>query len=290
VETRVLTLRDGRELAWSEAGDPAGTPVLAFHGTPGSRHQLLIDDGPIRAAGVRWIVPDRPGYGLSTYQPRRRLTDWADDVAELADAAVGTDSRFAVLGMSGGGPHSAVCAARLPQRVTAAAIVSGVGPVAEPGSEAGMMPANQVFTRLARQAPKVNRVPFGALAVVGRRWTERVLTTMAKAAPAPDAAVLQRPDVAAAFRRDLHMASRTTGRAAAQDFELFARDWGFRLEDITVPVDVWQADADINVPPAHAQRQAAAIPNATLHEIAGEGHFMVVDHLAEILAALQRHH
>jgi hypothetical protein len=60
-DTTSIRLRDGRTLAWAEAGDPAGFPVLAFHGTPGTHHQILVDDGPMRATGVRFIAPDRPG-------------------------------------------------------------------------------------------------------------------------------------------------------------------------------------------------------------------------------------
>ena len=30
--TRFVTMADGRELAYEEYGDPAGTPVLSFHG------------------------------------------------------------------------------------------------------------------------------------------------------------------------------------------------------------------------------------------------------------------
>ena len=279
-----IRLTDGRTLGWAEAGVPDGVPVFAFHGSPGSRHQVLIDDLPMRELRVRWIAPDRPGYGLSTFHAGRRFADWADDVRQLADH-LGLD-RFAVLGLSGGGPHAAVCAALLPDRVTAAAIVSGVGPLGEKGSEAGMMPPNRLFTRLARKAPALNRIPFGAMAFLGRRMPDRLLAAMAKQAPAPDAALLRRPDILAAFRRDLGGASPTTGRAAAQDFELIARDWGFRLEDITVPVHVWQADQDINVPAAHARTQASRIPGSILHEIEGEGHFMFVNHLDDILRTL----
>ena len=100
--------------------------------------------------------------------------------------------------------------------------------------------------------------------------------------PAPDAEVLRRPLVSAAFRRDIAHSSKTTGRAATQDFTLFTRDWGFRLEDITVPVHIWQGDADINVPPAHASRQAAMIPGAVLHLSPGEGHLLALDHMEEI--------
>jgi pimeloyl-ACP methyl ester carboxylesterase len=279
-----MALADGRELAWGEMGDPTGYPVLFFHGTPGSRHQVLIDPAPAVAAGVRVIAPDRPGYGLSSFHKDRTLEDWSRDVAALADH-LGLE-RFAVIGISGGGPHAAVCARYLPDRVSAAAILSGVGAVGERGSEAGMMPTNRFFTRVARKAPKVNALPFGAMTVLGRRAPDRMMRMLAKAVPAPDAAVLERPEVRAAFRNDLAHASATAGRAAAQDFGLFARDWGFRLEDITVPVHVWQAEADVNVPAEHARRQAAAIPGAVLHLLPDEGHLMAIDHMDEILREL----
>jgi pimeloyl-ACP methyl ester carboxylesterase len=280
-----LALRDGRTLAWDEMGDPTGTPVLFFHGTPGSRHQVLVGGEPATSAKVRVIAPDRPGYGSSTFAPHRRLVDWADDVAALADH-LGLE-RFGVLGISGGGPHAAVCAARLGDRVTGLGLLSSVAPMQARGTEAGMMPVNRGFTRLARgRAHAINRLPFGLMAWLGRRMPDRLLAQVGKMAPPPDREVLRRPDVHAAMRHDLASASVTTGRAAAQDFELFTRDWGFRLEDIAVPTDVWQADADVNVPAEHARRLAAAIPGARLHLLEGEGHFTAISHLAEILAAV----
>jgi pimeloyl-ACP methyl ester carboxylesterase len=265
-------------------GDPGGYPVLAFHGTPGSRHQMLVDPGPALAAGVRCVAPDRPGYGRSTFQPGRTLAGWADDVRQLADHL--ELDRFAVMGMSGGGPHAAACAALLPDRVTAAAILSGIAPVAARGSEAGMMAPNRLFTRLARHAPGLNRVPFRLLTSLSRRAPDRVLAMVRKGAIPPDAAVLGRPEVEAALRRDFAETSVTAGRAAAQDFQLCARDWGFRLEDLTVPVQVWQADGDKNVPAAHAVRQAEAIPGAVLHLLPDEGHFMALVHMEDILREL----
>ncbi|MGH3743328.1 MAG: alpha/beta fold hydrolase, partial [Mycobacteriales bacterium] len=269
-DTQVTRLRDGRDLAWVEVGDPDGTPVLAFHGTPGSRLQLSFDAAAPTASGVRLIVPDRPGYGLSTYHRGRRLVDWADDVAQLT-THLDVD-RFAVVGVSGGGPHALACGALLPDRVRAVGVVAGIGAVHEPGSEAEMMPANRLFTRAARRASWSLTPLFGALTAAGRRWPDRFLERMAAQLPASDAEVLQAPDVRAAFVEDLVRPSPTTGRATAQDFALFARDWGFRLEDITVPVHFWQGDADRNVPPAHAERQAAAVPGAVLHRCPGEGH------------------
>ena len=58
---------------------------------------------PALARGIRIIAPDRPGLGLSTRLPGRQIADWPNDVRELADA-LGI-ARFAVIGISGGGPY-----------------------------------------------------------------------------------------------------------------------------------------------------------------------------------------
>jgi pimeloyl-ACP methyl ester carboxylesterase len=282
-DSHITELPDGRELAWLEVGDPAGAPVLAFHGTPGCRFGATFDEEAVAETGVRLIAPDRPGYGVSTFQPDRRLSHWAADVGRLADH-LGLD-RFAVFGHSGGGPHAAVCAALLPDRVTAAALVSGVAPLGRPGSEEGMMPFNQMSVRLGRRAPVLLR-PVFAVTALARHWPDRALDAMLRQLPPADQAVLSRPEVRAVMERDVRHWGPRTGRAAAQDFELFIAEWGFALEEISVPVHVWQGTADVNVPAAHGRRLAEQIPGAILHECPDEGHFLVADHYGEILRAV----
>ncbi len=84
---------------------PTGFPLFAFHGFPGSRMEArgLEDIG--RRHNLRFICPDRPGYGLSTFQPNRRLLNWPADVRYLARQHLDL-KRYAVLGGSGGGPHA----------------------------------------------------------------------------------------------------------------------------------------------------------------------------------------
>ncbi|MBW2547908.1 MAG: hypothetical protein DRH23_06320 [Deltaproteobacteria bacterium] len=121
-----LHLRDGRKLAYAEYGDPHGYPVMLFHGNPSSRLSWgLIPDSPFRPH-LRLIAPDRPGFGRSDFQPGRRLLDWPDDVSELAEA-LGLN-RFAVLGVSGGGPATLACAWRIPERLTAVGPTNPVAP------------------------------------------------------------------------------------------------------------------------------------------------------------------
>jgi pimeloyl-ACP methyl ester carboxylesterase len=284
VDSHVTVLQDGRDLGWLEVGDPAGAPVFAFHGTPGSRLVGTTSDEAARSAGVRFVCPDRPGYGLSSFQPGRRLVDWPGDVTALADH-LGID-RFAVMGVSGGGPHSAVCAALLGDRVTVAAIVSGVGPLGDPAAMEGMMRLNRVLATLSRRRVPVVRLLMGSQVAVARRWPEQGMEFFLKQLPEPDAAVMRRPEVRALFLEEANKAPRTSAKSAAQDFELFSHDWGFSLRDITVPVHLWQGDVDVNVPAGHARIQHEAIPGSVLHECPGEGHFLAFDHMGEILETL----
>lgn len=279
-----MELADGRELAWLEMGDPSGVPIIGFHGTPGSRLQVVVGEGPLQDAGVRLISVDRPGYGHSTYQPERTLTGWPGDVSQLADHL--DLSRFGVVGISGGGPHALVCAALIPDRVAVAGILSGVGPLGAPGAEKGMLPANVLITRVGRRSTRPLQALFAALTGAQRRWPETMLRLMAKQMPPADARIAGRSEVHAMLVKDARRTSATAAKASAQDFHIFAREWGFRLGDIGVPVHLWQGDADRNVPVAHARQMAAAIPGATLHQVAGGGHLMSLDLTEEIFSTL----
>jgi len=279
----VIELPGGRHLGYAEVGDPVGKPIICFHGTPGSRLQLEPPEGIELPAGYRLIAPDRPGYGYSTFYRERRLTDWPGDVAALADY-LGLD-RFSVMGVSGGGPHVLVCAHGLGDRLIGVACVSGVGPLGDPQAAEGMMPTNRMITTLSRRTPRLLRILFNAQINWLKRNPERFMDVMIRQMPEPDRALMN-DGLRELFAKDIAMSSATAGLAAAQDFELFSGDWGFRLEDIRVPVHLWQGSVDRNVPAHHAELLARRIPNATLHRCDGEGHLLFLPRLAEILSTI----
>lgn len=134
-----LTLPDGRRLAWTEHGDPAGVPLVYAHGVPGCGLEVaaLGIDRAARRTGARLIAPDRPSMGGSDHRPGRRVLDWPDDLAVLADH-LGL-SRVAMLGYSGGVPFAAA-AYRLPDRVAVAGLVACVAHLA-PGLDDGSIGA-----------------------------------------------------------------------------------------------------------------------------------------------------
>lgn len=120
-----IQLTDGL-LACLELGDSRGVPVFYCHGFPGSRFEARLAAGAARRLGIRVLAPDRPGLGASTYLTGCTIGDWAADVTELADRMA--LERFALLGVSGGGPYALACAARILQRVRAVAVVAGMAP------------------------------------------------------------------------------------------------------------------------------------------------------------------
>src|SRR3954447_1183012 len=138
-----MRLPDGRQLAWYEYGDAAGVPCLYVTGTPASGLAGMTYDKAAAEAGVRWISVDKPGYGYSDRAPGRTLLDWTDDARALLDH-VGV-RRFAVAGESGGGPYALAAAYALPQRVTTAIVIGGLGPGDDPRARDGMKPTNKLL-------------------------------------------------------------------------------------------------------------------------------------------------
>ncbi len=73
------------------------------------------------ASNFRIIGIDRPGYGLSSFTPRRSLSDFAQDVNFLVNYF--GFNKFGVLGWSGGGVFALTYAALFPDRINHIVIV-----------------------------------------------------------------------------------------------------------------------------------------------------------------------
>jgi pimeloyl-ACP methyl ester carboxylesterase len=265
-------LGGGRALGYAEFGDPDGDVVLWFHGTPGARNQVppdIIDEASRRH--FRVVAIERPGTGLSTPHEYRRAIDWAKDVQTFTDAR-GID-RFAVVGLSGGGPYVLATCAAMPNRVRAGAVLGGIGPTRGPERAPGYTKLLPVIEPVLR----VLRVPLGdalthalrPLRIVG----SQAYDLYARVAPPSDRPVMAQPEMKAMFLNDLVTAAVGGMRAPVGDLVVFARDWGFSLRDITVPVRFWHGDADGIVPFSHGQFQAAMVPGADLVVCPGAGHF-----------------
>jgi pimeloyl-ACP methyl ester carboxylesterase len=282
IEVRRFRLPDGRQLAWCERGDRGGSVVFAFHGLPGSRLQVHPDESIARAAGARVIHVDRPGWGQSDSLPGRRIADWPTDIRRLADHL--HVDRFAVAGVSGGGPFATACAAQLGDRLTRAAIISGVGP---PNS---MLSAKnwevRVGFRAATSVPWAIVPPIAASALIGARIPGVFLDRLIARVPDCDREILCRPDIRCMMMNDIAEAFRNGHEAFLHDLQLEASPWGIAFEQVSCPVALWHGALDTIVPPGATTAMAALLPHATVRIFPDAGHFLVFEVWHEILAWL----
>jgi pimeloyl-ACP methyl ester carboxylesterase len=260
---------------------------LSFHGGLSSRLDAEHAHDAAVASGVRLVSPDRPGIGLSTFQPRRRLLDWPDDVAHLT-ATLGIET-FAVMGWSAGGPYAAVCAAKMAPRVTAAALLSSAVPLDLYGTTRGLSSSDRVLLFLTRRTPGLASAALKASIV--HASNARLLRAAMHSFPPADRTVLREwgpPDMALAFVRE---AVRQGTEGCIQDYRIFGEPWGFALEEIEVPVHIWEGSDDRTGPPGYRAFLHQHIPHASVTVVPGEGHLSLLPHQAPaIFAALLGDH
>ena len=284
---RTIRLRDGRSLGYAEYGDPKGHPIFHFHGWPSSRLDARVFAGVAARLGVHLVGVDRPGMGLSDFQPGRRILDWPDDVEELADA-LGI-ARFGVQGMSGGGPYASVCAHRIPDRLTACGIIAGMGPIVL-GTK-GMMPISRYTYSVARWFPWLLRPALWASLGRFNRDAERMEVALEKvlqAIPESDKRLMRDPQIRRALVAASYESFRQGSEGPARDGMLNGHAWGFLLEEITLKkVYLWHGEDDANVPVAMGRGVARAIPHCQARFYPHAGHFLLTeDHQGEIMTGM----
>jgi pimeloyl-ACP methyl ester carboxylesterase len=282
-EDRVLTLRDGRLLGYSEYGDPQGKPIFFFHGFGTSRVICPTDDAALEM-GVRLIAVDRPGIGLSVAKPGRELLDWPRDVAELADRLnIGS---FSVIGWSGGGPYALACGFALPERVAAVGLVSSPAPLAGTPERGYLRRIDRSAVRAAGRGRWMIRLALWHWGRPQRRDAERFFEESVAEMCAADQQVLAEPELRDRMIANSAELYRQGGRGMYDEALVLARPWGFDLDQISVPVYVWHGDRDETVPLAMADYLARAIPTAQVNIHREEGHHLLYRRWPEILAAL----
>jgi pimeloyl-ACP methyl ester carboxylesterase len=268
-----LTLADGRELTYDTYGDPDGMPVIFSHGVFDSRLIRNPDEQLTASLGLRLIAADQPGVGGSTPMNGRRMVDWGADMEQLADA-LGLD-QFAVAGHSGGGPHALAIAAHLPDRVTRGVLASPLGPLNQDGFARLLLWKDMRVLLKLRHFPPVLRWALRSEVTKMKKDIGRAVEEFGETFPS-DAHLLSDPALRAMFEENL-------AAGVAQDeegaFEMVraASDWGFEIEDVKQPFDVFYGDADEVLAPEMAARVAERLPKGTAHVWPGAGHVAVVE-------------
>ncbi|MGD9528781.1 alpha/beta fold hydrolase [Pseudonocardia sp.] len=274
-----------RRVTLAEHGDPAGRPVFLLHGTPACRLGNEFAHAPAVERGIRVICPDRPGIGGSDPLPGRTLRGYAGELGDLADA-LGI-REFAVVGYSCGGPYALACAAGCGPRLTGVALMAGAGPIGDrPAALDGLAPSDRQLLELVHHRPARAAWTLRAMKLAARYVPAMTVEQFADELAPPDRAALDGADPAAVMA--FFVESMRQGPAGViEEYRLWSSPWDIDWSAITVPVHVFQGEADQMVPMDHAEDIVARLPEGIgrLHRLPGVGHISIHARIGEILDA-----
>lgn len=268
--TELLTLNDGRTLEYLSNG-VEGDSAIIFH--QGTLADLIIFDSrlsDLADRGVRAISFNRSGYGRSSSLDSRVVIDTGHDVAQILDHLRLTN--IVSIGFSGGGPPA--LATGMDERCSGVVTVGGLAPFNQPDLDFydGMKAGDIAEYEAARR--DINQL----LEMLGADGPETTWCQPDQEALASPAADEMRTAVAQTFETGL--------QCLVDDYSSYLSPWGFSVEDIGVPVVLFQGALDENVPPGHGRWLARKIPNAHLVEKADDGHLSIgIRYRQEILDA-----
>ncbi|MCW4017937.1 MAG: alpha/beta hydrolase [Candidatus Bathyarchaeota archaeon] len=291
MSSQTLKLPDGRQLGYAQEGK--GTPVVYFHGTASSRLEVRLLKKVTRDGGLRFIGIDRPGYGLSTFKDRIRLSDFASDVNALADH-LGLDS-FAILSWSGGGVFALPYTARNIQRVTR---IVAVGCPSLP-FDPSVAHNNNPLAKFAMKSPLIAKFGlnmfrqsvFNANHNIENYLASRSGKRMVADWPKPDACFfadlewlkLMYGAMEEGFRQDGNSV-----KAVYQEHSLFMKPWNEPLSRIPPgKVMLWQGVQDKTCSVENAQKIAQIIKGVKVEIFPTEGHCVMFSQTDKLVKALK---
>ncbi|MET0333569.1 MAG: alpha/beta fold hydrolase [Rhizobacter sp.] len=287
--TRMLRLKDGRQLSYAEYGAPDGEPVLYFHALNASRLELLIHADRLRELGVRLIAIDRPGYGHSAFVERRDYREFIPDVRAVLDE-LRLDAVH-LLSASAGSAHALHTAWALPERIRSVQCTAVVPPIDHILASDSPSVLNGMMNQFFRVVPSLLR-PAMELALFGQT-VESLLNSMtggrnnnAFSLAEPDIAYITMPEHLPYFVASTMESLHQGPRAWALESVLLNQPWSIDLREVRVPVHLWHGTHDGLVPMDMVQGFARALPKAELTVLEGDTHLLAFRNIERLAAAI----
>jgi pimeloyl-ACP methyl ester carboxylesterase len=280
-----IHLADGRRLVYRETGPRAGDPVFYCHGAIGTPLGRSVDlEALASELRIRYVAVSRPGVGGSDPAAGRTVLSFAADLRQLADTL--ELERFAVVGVSAGGPYALAVARELGARVTRAAVCSSLSPLCAPHRTPGMQRRIRfALALLARRPELCSALGDWALPVVRRHPELLSRVIAAHAAPGERQRLRAQAERCAASTSFLDACTGGV-RGLIDDYLTYSREWGFSASEVGTEVHLWHGLNDPLVPVEHALQLAVTLPRCRMFFDPDEGHHFFRRRLGRILAML----
>ena len=277
-----VELQDGRKLEFIDNGLESNKAIVLHHGSP---MEMLYFQGllaSLATRGVRAIAYTRPGYGESTRLPNRNVIDNNSDLAAILSHQ--NIAQFVSLGWSAGGPPA--IASTLLEGCRGASAVATPAPFDQPDLD-GFVGMTEAFAGECRACATNVDSAFAFKQAHIDDW--KALT------PHLLLSVFSNRDAFAKFETDYktmaHDLSKSLMRGIdpetmgfAEDDHSWLKPWGFDIEAIDRPVQMWIGSNDEFIPVAHAEWFGNHVRDIALHILEGQDHVSImVEHFDKIL-------
>jgi pimeloyl-ACP methyl ester carboxylesterase len=268
-------------LAYAEYGAANGTPVFYFHDSGSSRLEAELFHQSAQRNGFRLIVLDRPGIGKSDFFVCARPDDFCAAVAAFAEAK--GLKHYGVMSLGAGGIYALTLAHMNPDNVLFKLSLAGV-----PGSvfnEQGTVSYsatcwNELTPMLVKLLVRIKHRFMRADPVSSIRHLEQHLCAADRHSLADDS-------LFHTLARDLEEAISRGYEGIAQDIALSYRKLDFRLQEVTVPTEIWQGETDRLSQRSDCEFMTARLPNARFHRVPGRGHFFFMHRMDTVFGELR---
>ncbi|KAI1100825.1 alpha/beta-hydrolase [Jackrogersella minutella] len=294
-KVELFALADGRNISYAFYGDyDSSRTIFYHHGYPSSLEEALYCHDLALKHKLRIISVDRPGMGSSTNQPNRRLLDWPADLLALADHL--KVDRFAVIGVSGGGPYALACFHKIPRsRCVGLGIMSGLFPTNL--GLGGMLLMNRALFWTASWSPWLVGQAFNIGIKIGIGNTENLDVlekksgALMKTRPKPDRDAWDNSsrDVRLGLILGFKGAFRNGFDGAGWEARVYNSDWGFALDEVAAEpgeIVIWHGEEDVNCPLAMTEKAVKLLRNAELRVTKRQAHMLFITKADEALQTL----
>lgn len=280
---QIMKLSDGRTIEFREYGDPEGTPLLYFHGILHSRRRFHPFSTYIEQNGIRVIAPERPGFGLTSRQAKRSISDFCKDIRELVNH-LGID-RFYLLGDGDGGPWAIACAWVMPEKICRGAI-SGCMPDPQFEHLENLLPLDRKLQRMARVTPNPILYSFGKIILKALKRNNDYFELMGKDFHESDQKIITSKEHKALFRDAMDSITAEHIEGFIDDYFSRLEPWDFPIEDTKTEFHLWHGLHDCFSNIESAKDIAKALAHCQTHFLNHCGHYVFISHCDDILNQL----
>ena len=219
--------------------------------------------------------------GKSTLVPDRHLNDWPELMARFADH-LGIE-KFGQIGVSGGGPYVLACAAKIPERLTASAVLAGMVPIplTTLGTK-GLHPLYRAMIPFRKSPSAIFTGLFGIASAATRTSPHKLpISLMVRSLAEQDRILLHRsPEIWEVATTSFSEGVSSGGKGIMTDAEIYFQTPDFSPSDVSHPIYYWHGGDDRNIPQTLIQDLAKSMPQAQLELDPELGHFSLAIHRA----------